>query len=780
MGLPRDDTPWNATPRRVMYLALLGAMILLWIFGVNHYSVWCYSDLRAFLFPARDLADGHLPVYFPPYEVLKDYHFPLGRWFYKYFQTGREGQLVSYVGHGFPLLLAASIRLFGITAPFLFNTVLTGLLPLGLFLAVAGALSGSAGEGRRWRVAVLSGCMILLIPVQTLLVNLAPYRDLSKYVLILLSLTLLMRRRGRALASFFSGALLAYAVWIKTDSLFMLLPVLACLCLAGNAGSPRDRAKNMLFFFAGLLAGLIPAFWQNWMDRGNVWQFAQMTYLRSAARKGPSGEFSIYAISTNAWPYLKDVILQSFGWWSLLLIWGLLVGLWCRSALFFLFGVSLVVHVVAGATGHVFWSRYQVGTFLSCLPFMALGLDDLALRMARAVRCVSLRGSKLIPVAIYSLVMLAILYQSRVLYTTRRQSGLTVEPARRFAADLTACLTPGCAVISEDELRPLIDYLVPCYGLSRTYLSDDQHDLPTTVRTLMRAGFPVYYFDNETVTPGKEKMWKYLPNRVEVMNELLDYFDLIPLRSFSAKEYSLGEFFVRKTCSLYQLKEWSSGERNLRIPATSGAETGLRINLRSNENSKLIFEVQGFLSWTQSVHGGWNYLLLPQASWPVTNLIVRGERKLPGDLQPFVFNLADPMTFRPGRYTEPLDKYYFACSNEVFEQSRSGREVKDQASLIVPWLGSTGQVMRLDFRVVMAMGCEHPGLRLEMGTWATNLPLTCVQKGQEFSIIMENKVLRHPETTIRFMNLDPVATNDYTRRGILLEGLRLRVNRASP
>ena len=117
-------------PRLTVAAMLFGVGGFLFVFGFNRYGIYCESDMEAFLFPARDYAQGHYPMHYPIWDLFKGEVSAYNQLFYAHFRLGENGNLVSLVGHGFPLILSLVIRGGGYSAPFLYNTFALALLPV--------------------------------------------------------------------------------------------------------------------------------------------------------------------------------------------------------------------------------------------------------------------------------------------------------------------------------------------------------------------------------------------------------------------------------------------------------------------------------------------------------------------------------------------------------------------------------------------------------------------------------------------------------------------------
>jgi len=211
------------------------------------HGVACDSDLMAYVLPARMIHEGHTPIHFPPYEILKDKHPYADRLFYPYFvQPEEQDRLHSYVGNAFPILLAGTMKLFGDTSIFLYNGMMLALL----FLALGGICSLVARScfGPRFGAAafLLGSASYLLIRPDVLEIQLPPYRDLTKYTLFALGMLLLLvpwRPRMRMVAAVVVGVLIAYQATAEASSPFHRDTFLPAPCRPPPATS-RWRASR--------------------------------------------------------------------------------------------------------------------------------------------------------------------------------------------------------------------------------------------------------------------------------------------------------------------------------------------------------------------------------------------------------------------------------------------------------------------------------------------------------------------------------------------------------
>lgn len=126
--------------RSVLIYSALAALVLLCLAaGVRSYSALLNSDQYSYLVYGRSLAAGGFRVEYPLVDILRERigeqaFFPLG--YGRRYYAG--GEVISTLEPGFPLLLAAAVRLGGLPAVFGVNVVLLAVFIVAYFCALRG------------------------------------------------------------------------------------------------------------------------------------------------------------------------------------------------------------------------------------------------------------------------------------------------------------------------------------------------------------------------------------------------------------------------------------------------------------------------------------------------------------------------------------------------------------------------------------------------------------------------------------------------------------------
>jgi 4-amino-4-deoxy-L-arabinose transferase-like glycosyltransferase len=217
-------------------------------------------DQYGYLTFAGDLARGRVFHEWPPASALAA-ALPTRADVMSQTYVWDDGRLYSRYAPGYPLLLAAAIRLFGADAPYSVNVV-----ALVLVLATVLVLHRRLAHDRWYALAALA--LLLSLPTMVTRWALTPLRDLAAHLVALLGIAALVpRRRLRLPRLLASGAAIGFAMSIRQDAALYLVP--AGLAIAVASRSVRPRPGLLGATLAGLVLGLAPLLAYNATATGN-------------------------------------------------------------------------------------------------------------------------------------------------------------------------------------------------------------------------------------------------------------------------------------------------------------------------------------------------------------------------------------------------------------------------------------------------------------------------------------------------------------------------------
>ncbi len=252
----------------IFLLGLIAAVVAVWVW--RHESWYLAIDQFGYLTFARDLAEGRVfhdwePARFISHGVARGQKIDVLAQTY----VLADGRLYCRYAPGFPLLLAAALRLGGEIGVHLVNP----LAMAGLVL-VLGAL-GTRLFRSAWS-GLVTAILLVLLPNYLLLWSISPLRDVPAHAIALLGLFLLLPlpettpRRLGVLRTVGAGLLLGYAVSIRPDAVFYGVPA-ALLALSWR---PRQLAPLLAGALACVL-GASPLLAYNALVTGNPFRPTQ-------------------------------------------------------------------------------------------------------------------------------------------------------------------------------------------------------------------------------------------------------------------------------------------------------------------------------------------------------------------------------------------------------------------------------------------------------------------------------------------------------------------------
>jgi hypothetical protein len=641
---------------------LLAAGLALFLLGFAWYAlgnVVCrpVSDPSTYLDFGENLARGRFSIDYPPDRVFQEY-FPPGaiiRGSHDNLWAG--GRTFSFADIGYPLYLALFFRLGGRYAPFFANAVAFA----GIFVLLA-ALCWSIlpGHPRRLQAALLAPVLYFLLNREHIRYLLACYNDPLSYLLLLLSMLLLVRhlagRRDRDIL--LAGLCLGLAVTVRKTSFVAALPLL--VLWARDAVARRGPVGWRTLVFAGLatVAGMGPILAQNWANTGNplysTHVLAGRVWRGEIATLDEEKPATLTGIGLAHVPHSFDRqlrnVLEPLGWG---LGGVLLAGVWFgRSApavpwlLLPFAAVFLGFHSLVKITP---W-RYVFIVQMVLAPLLALGVAEGAARLGERLRARFLPGAAAAALLAFALV---------TLLTPPRAERFQVRQAEAFRKDVERVLPAGALVIAERPMRRIIDFFTHAYGLK-----PEDFVRPAAGLTL-RAGLQyyrrtlngVYFFDAADGFRTGYAAEDYDHTRA-TREQLLSWYDLTPVATFTAADYDLGVEFGKAQATLYRLDDWAAHEVTATVPRDTPGEAILRISSRDHGSTGATLPAE--VRWgdrviASSLADGISWHLLPAdpGAGAAGTLRVSSPAALPRDLAPAVFGLDAPLDLGPGPEAVP-------------------------------------------------------------------------------------------------------------------------------
>jgi len=322
-----------------------------------------------------------------------------------------HGRLYCRYSPGFPIVLAATMAVFGEDASHYVNPV---IYPLLLTLAF---LFQRRVFGSRWR-ALVGTALIILFPTFMHLWALTLTRDLAAHTAAIAGLFLLLPVGGRVLGAGRTAAAalaLGFAVTIRPDAVLYLLPASLMLAARWWALRARPRASRLVLRTAaggalGLLVGLAPFLAYNWYVTGNPLKATQAMELEGFFPSGggqPASDGAKVGYASAAWrggtltpvqggglrlTHFPRVFPQNFrllrSAYTYVLLgvaaWGAVLAFRRRRHLF----LAGIPYVAAALVFFSFWSkpdwRYLVGAFVFLPMLLVEGIFG-TLDLVRAI-----------------------------------------------------------------------------------------------------------------------------------------------------------------------------------------------------------------------------------------------------------------------------------------------------------------------------------------------------------------------------------------------------------
>lgn len=589
------ERPGRGFARAVFILTLAGLIV----YGLTNYSALLNADSYSYLSYARDLSRGSFVGEYGFYEIFES-RWPEDRPLN--LQSGVkhlvDGQIYYGIEAGYPLLLAAVMRVFGFDAAHLLNPCLLLVLAAVYFFAIRLMFRPLPG---RDLLAVLSLLLFLLVPPgRVFSSSMKIMRDIAPLTFLMTGFLCLLcfarKKKPNLLFLFFSSVLLGMASLMRLTYSLFLFPFFLYLAVSlfAERVSRRRAAAAVLVAVLGLTVFLLPVLAQNIYLHRDILFTARLVgnYFRSLA--GPGHLFNLRYLGMNGTWYL-DFIYRSYG--PLLLLCALLGAAAAgkkKSVICFLLPV-LVIHFFLFAVFRYKHSRYLLPVYAVLAALSSYGLlcllswlDSGWKRLARrpggrylawiaAAAAVSSLTARTVLLArsgwtglgaadVFLLVVilallgglktgagylnrplllslslagLFALFAGDIIPPVLRNEGFKISDVRRLKLEFEEHTSPGSLVIATRYLKQNIDMYTHCYSLNARQVGGPwKLDLDQALRKVMDAGVEVYIVDNR----GFRNNAKYVPF-------LRDYFQLVPVVRWRSEElrirqpyFSSGEY----------------------------------------------------------------------------------------------------------------------------------------------------------------------------------------------------------------------------------------------
>ncbi len=587
--------------------------------GLRNYNALLNSDQYSYLTYGRGLARGGFAVDYPLLDILRQrlpegtYRpLPYGRRFYS------DGEVISTLEPGFPLLLAAAIRLGGLPAAFGVNVFLLAVFIVSYFLVLRGEAPGAS-------TAALAAVFILLGWEDHIFIgySLNLMRDIPPVAFFWLGLFLVeksLRPAGRLFPAFFLGvAALAVSGLVRLTNLVIITP-LAVYALLGIRRKGWSWGKIILGAAASVAVfGLvfIPQVLEEAFFLGDPFSFARRALgaFSGFFRSGPAGSvhtFSLRHLESNLPRNLSSI----YSVVSLPGLFLLAAGIFaCRRRLstwVIMLPVPLLHLLLFSAFGHrarryrfplypfiayfaafgAIWILNRWPAFRKKLPVTVRPAAGLIAALAAGavfiVRLTAGAGLDYANIFLLALILAAVLPAASLPPARRAApgavftaaaglillpflSGLVVQrgsfnwqDAQHLRREMEQRLPPGAVVLGQRYLIQNLDAYTHAHGISPGNLTAVLDlDLARAVAVVEESGSPVFALDNR----GFRSM-------AGDIRELGRYFDLEPVGRWSSAElkidnpyYSSGE-----ELSLFRVARRRRTEAVLTLPTPRKAD----------------------------------------------------------------------------------------------------------------------------------------------------------------------------------------------------------------
>lgn len=546
---------------------------------------------------------------------------------------------LTFVAPGYPVFLAAAIKLFGQLAPYWVNAVLlTAVQPL-LYHVMRRTMSS-----RRAAAFSLASFFLIIFTGHPLHAPflLYPFRESLRFFLVMFSFSLLLSgfRSGRArpLALLASSFTLLAACVVREPSILILPGLLLAVVTLAPAWPERGRAWACLllpFIVAGLFAlALLVHF-----DLREFSQFSVMRYLENHAVAFRRASKMLTWFPARAGGWLGLMLIASgivrAAWKSRVLLTLFLLS----SGLFFAFCAYMQMH-----------DRYFLTALLFLVPFAGYGLDGLCTAVEHTLGSSKTRFKQYVrpglsaAVFIILLVLMAVTVQKMAVWGP----AVTAKEVREWQshiAGLDASASGRIRVAVEQRTRYLEDMLL-------SYTDADILD-PKSMNDWPPDCYPAYYY---WPLNGKA-IWatpQWLMHLKVYAHRIIEYRkDLIPTGEGQEHMFRIGAGNYAE----YRIAPWESGTHEQPLELVSnvdhtiwldfgGSDTGMvkDIRISAADDGRVFFH-------ETTVGSGFQALFLPGRAVQCERAVlsVDGSGPLPSRPVVAVARGAEPARFDLGR-----------------------------------------------------------------------------------------------------------------------------------
>lgn len=748
-------------------LAVLIGLCLLG--GLRNYNALLNSDQYAYLIYGRSLARGGFAVDYPLLDLLRE-RLPQGT--YRPLFYGRrfysDGEVISILEPGFPLLLAAAIRLGGLPAVFGVNVVLLAVFITACFLF----LRGEAPDGS---LAALAGVFLVLEwdDYAAIRYSLNLMRDIPPLAFFWLGLCLLRYglRSGRWTfpAILAAAAALAVSGLVRLTNLIVMPPVAAYTLISLRR---KGTGWGKILLWAGAVvavSGLVfaPQFLEEARYLGDPVSFARRSlaafdgFFRSPP-SAPVHTFSIDNLRENLGRNLRSLagVVTLPGLFLLAL--GIYAGRRRLSTWLVLLPTPVILLFLFSSWGHRA-GRYRFPLYPFLAYFIAAGALWLlgrwpsfrsglpARARTAAITAAALAAAAILAVRLaggagfdaFNIFSIAFLFSSlrpaaphgragrvkpsaifaagtglvllpHLLTLAARSRGFNWGDAQNLRRAVESCAPPDSVILGQRYLIGNLDFYTHAHGISPGNLTAPLGvGLAEAVAIVEESGRPVFALDNRGIR-SMEGHIIYLRR----------YFDLEPV------------------C------RWPSAELKIKHPYYSGSEELTLFRVRQHSNREMVLTLKtpeladylvlldagyppvptpGPAAATLTVGGreypcdlqdGLNYLLVEgrDVTIPETELAVKSDRPLPAALLQHLSPVGNSFRVEFGVDGKPEDEL-FVVQGLYLDRGRRRhyRVMGPEATVLLPRLISPGTVGWLEMRVRNLLSRPIP-LNISIGT----------------------------------------------------------------
>lgn len=741
----------SAAGGRCLLTGLALIILVLAAYGVRQYNALLSADSWTYLRYAQALSRG--TVFDDPevYSVFRPWWPSVGRLDLSSGLRHMIDQRI-YFGYepGFPLLLAAVIRLVGLPAVYFVNPVLLLALVLFAFLAFRRIFPF---DPDRDRIAFFGVAVMLLIPplrMQSSAVKVL--RDIPAVTCMVLGVYALLRGcQSRPLGKgsiFLAGFCLGFASLVRFNYLPGIGPFALFLALVLNAQKSgwREALRAGAALFLGLATiGVFILCYDSVQNRDFLYTLRKFVHIGRMFTGSGSGLFSVRNFARVGQWYL-DFLGRAYspGLIAIALI-GLAADLRQKPVVFLLVPLAILQMLVFSS--FIYKSpRYLLpvyfvlavliarGTFLllraidfAVERFPARSRRRLVARLLMAVAgtamialCVRphFRLADIVPAVLGAdLLLSAVVLRSWrrlaawflsgiafVLVLAAALPGLMsshrfqIADVDRLRRECERLIPPGSLVFATGNLKQNIDLYTSSVSLTPYQLAAPWRLKPeVAVRVVLETGIPVFAFDNQGTSDARV-----------YLDELRDYFDATPVAAWKSRDLNVDYPGVseRDDLQLYRITTWKQTGTTLVLEEPMARDRLLAILPRRLWWDADRQSVEAFLDGRPlrgAVTDDLTFVFL-KGEWlsrPSQVLRLVSDRGLPGSIGlAFSCDPSEGLLIDMGRRTKKGFPDQRFPSEGFSHESRSGsyRTIQRRARMLIPAVSPAGYVSRVKIK----------------------------------------------------------------------------------